>query len=136
VAIWALSVGTRIGNSGKPYEYVETDTMVLDDGTDGSAATELVPAVHLGVEILGAFQHSTTGLVSRLKRRIGTTDKPMLGRINSQPSKVNKQVKAFSIAEPTPEDMALARTKRDMIKAHTEVIRARAQASEDAEAFS
>ena len=109
IAIWATGQGSRQGTNGKPYPYVETDTMVLD-----GEVTELITEVP---SVLPAFQHSTTGLVARLKGRIGNP-KPMIGRMNSQPSRVNRDVLAYSIAEPTAADM-------DIIRKHEALIRAK-----------
>lgn len=138
VAIWADSTDTRKGDSGM-YPFVETDTMVLDDGEAGGVFTELVPSVYDGEDvvplILEGFQHSTTGLVSRLKPRIGRKVTPLIGRVNSQPSKVNKRVLAYSIATPDENDMATARSLRSVIVAHTEARRAAKQKSEDTAAF-
>lgn len=137
VAIWADSSGTRKGDSGT-YTFVETDTMVLDDGVDGTVGTDIVPFTG-GKDgepiLLEGFQHSTTGLVSRLKGRIGRKTTPMLGRINSQPSKVNKRVLAYSIAEPTEYDKDVARALRQAIIVHTATRVERAQKADDTAAF-
>lgn len=137
VAIWADSTDMRKGDSGM-YAFVETDTMVLDDGEAGGVFTELVPSVEEGedgVQLLEGFQHSTTGLVSRLKPRIGRKVTPLIGRVNSQPSKVNKRVLAYSIATPEENDMVTARRLRSVIVAHTEARQAAKQKNEDTAAF-
>ena len=112
VAIWVTGKGTRESKtSGKQYEYCETVTLVLDNGLDGTKVTDLVPAAP---HTLDGFQHSTGGLVARLRTRVGTP-KPLVGRINSQPSKVNKQVRAYGISEPTEGDVAIVQANRALI---------------------
>lgn len=120
VAIWAQSHGTRPGERGA-YTFVETTTLVLDDGPDGDQATELVGTAvpeegkpGEGVRLDG-FQYSTEGLVARLKPRVEGKNKagvrlstrPMLGRINTRKStKVKGGAPAFSIAPATEDEKA------------------------------
>ena len=128
LAIWALSEGTRKNDEGKPYPFVETITVTLDDGPDGLDAPgwseDAARLVEPGVQRLDKFQHSTGGLVSRLQKRLtGKTKdgvplrfRPLIGRINTQPSSRNKHVPAFSIATPSDTDRETIRTHGDMIR--------------------
>jgi hypothetical protein len=140
LAIWALSTGERKNDEGKLYPFVETVTLVLDDGPDGSQTDELVGPAPVKLE---GFQHSTTGLVSRLLKRVEGTNakgvrlkyRPMVGRLNTQASSRNKNVPAFSIAEPTAADMDIVRKHKDMILSINKGLEAADKASEDSEAF-
>jgi hypothetical protein len=118
LAIWALSKGERKNDEGKLYPFVETVTLVLDDGPDGSQTDELVGPAPVKLE---GFQHSTTGLVSRLLKRVEGTNA--------------KNVPAFSIAEPTAADMDIVRKHKDMILSINKGLEAADKASEDSEAF-
>lgn len=121
VAIWTTGkVGQRRSAEGKAYEWVETITLVLDDGPNGYQETRpddngdmsenLVPSVDVdGPQRLDNFQWSAGGLVARLKPRAAAkATKPMLGRINSQRNKVKGRAASWSIASPTDEDKAIA----------------------------
>lgn len=140
LAIWAVSKGERKNDEGKLYPFVETVTLVLDNGPDGSQTDELVGPAPVKLE---GFQHSTTGLVSRLLKRVdGTSAKgvklryrPMVGRLNTQASSRNKNVPAFSISEPTADDMVVARKYKDMILAINAELEAKDKSAEDDEAF-
>lgn len=113
LAIWARSHGTRTGDRG-PYTFVETTTLVLDDGPDGDQFTELVGPAEPGEGVrLDGFQYSTEGLTSRLKPRVEgknkagvpLADRPMLGRINTKAStKVKGGSPAWSIAPATDDE--------------------------------
>lgn len=139
VAIWALKNGTRKGDSGV-YPFVETVTLVLDNGPDGKQTDDLVGPAPVKLE---GFQHSTVGLVSRLGKRVDGTNargirtkyRPLIGRINTQASKVNKNVAAFSIAEVTAEDMVIVRKYQEMIKGVNAALEAADAKSEDDAAF-
>lgn len=139
VAIWALDKGEAVSTTNnKKYPFIETVTFVLDDGVDGDKISELVPEAPRELE----FRHSTTGLVARLRGRVGRVDadnkpvfKPMLGRINSQPSRANKKVLAYSIAEPTDYDRAVANDHETAIRAISARLTKEAAKSEDTEAF-
>lgn len=153
VAIWPTGVkGTRKGTNGQPYTWVETVTLVLDEspndqdwltgqnGWDSQAAELVGPAPFR----LDKFQHSTTGLVARLEKRIDGKNqagvplrfRPMIGRMNTQPSSVNKNVAAFSISEMTDEDRQgpLQRHKALIISINKE-LEAAAKNAEDSAAF-
>lgn len=129
VAIWNTGKeGTRKSETGAVYPYVETVTLVLDDGPDDWYATNikrlaidgksdptigtddcLVPSVRLeGPQRLDDFQWSATGVYSRAsKRKVG--DKPLIGRINSKKNSKKGFSDAWSIAEMTEDDKAIAR---------------------------
>jgi hypothetical protein len=151
VAIWAQENGTRKNDKGKEYPFVSTLTLVLDEGPNGQAwltgtdgwaadASQVIPASPVRLE---EFQHSTGGLVARLQKRVtGLSAKgvplrfrPMIGRMNTQPSSQNKNVAAFSISEPTAADMTVARKYKDMITAINAELEAKESTDEDAKAF-
>lgn len=110
VGIFALKKGTAEGDSGE-YPFIETVTVVLDDGKDGDKVTELVGPAPQIID----FRHSTGYLVKTLDRRVNGIDqhdrplweRPYVGRIDSQPSKRNKKVLAYAIREPEEGDRAL-----------------------------
>jgi len=151
VAIWAQSNGTRRNDKGKEYPYVSTLTLVLDDGPDAKAwaagtngwAEDAASIVGPAPVRLEDFQHSTGGLVARLVKRVKGANaagvplkyRPMVGRINTQPSSNNKNVAAFSISEPTVEDMVIARKHAEMIKGINKEMEDKDKADETAEAF-
>ncbi len=140
VAIWAQKNGARKNDSGKEYPYVETLTLVLDDGPDGTQTDDLVGPAPVQ---LREFQHSTSGLVARLAKRVEGVNakgvklryRPMIGRMNTQPSKQNKNVAAFSIAEPTATAMEIARNHKALILSINAELEAADQKAADAEAF-
>jgi hypothetical protein len=140
VAIWAQENGTRTNDKGKTYPYVQTLTLVLDNGPDGTQVDDTVGNAPVRLE---DFQHSTGGLVARLSKRVtGKSPKgvplkyrPMIGRMNTQASSQNKNVPAFSISEPTPEDMVKAREYKAMITAINAELEAADAKDEDAKAF-
>ena len=115
VAIWNTGKhGTRKSDSGTEYPYVETLTLVLDDGPTWSGTRpdgdpNLVPSVaESGPQRLDDFQWSATGIYSRAsKRKVG--DKPMIGRINSKKNAKKGFSDAWSIAEMTEDDKVTAR---------------------------
>ena len=129
VAIWNTGkTGTRKSDNGTEYPYVETVTLVLDDGPGDWYATNikrmaidgkgdpttgtddcLVPSVRLnGPQRLDDFQWSAVGVYSRAsKRKVG--DRPMIGRINSKKNAKKGFSDAWSIAEMTEEDKVTAR---------------------------
>jgi hypothetical protein len=141
VAIWAVEngVGQSTTTAGKTYGYTETITLVLDDGPDGTQTDELIGAAPVRLEM----RHSTTGLHSRLKPRVDGVNakgiklrfRPMVGRINTQESKNSKNQAAFSISDPSPEDMVTARKYKDMILSINQELEAKAASDEDSAAF-
>ena len=138
VAIWNTGkTGERKNDRGEMYPYVETVTLVLDDGPDGWSAKRfdgdpnLVPSVaENGPQRLDGFQWSTKGVYSRTtNRRVG--DRPMIGRINSMKNKSKGMNDAWSIAEMTEDDRVVARQFTDQFRAITQEM----QAAADNEAF-
>lgn len=140
VAIWNTGKeGTRVSQAtNKPYPYVETITLVLDDGPDGYQAKRadgdpnLVPSVAAeGPQRLDGFQWSASGLYARVsKRKVG--DRPMIGRINSRKNAIKGMADAWSIAEMTEDDRVIARKHVGLFKEIT----AELQKAQDNEAFS
>lgn len=132
LAIWVTGEGKRKNDRGEFYPYVETVTVALDEGPNGQdwltgsngwseEASTLIPA---SPARLDKFQHSTGGLVGRLLPRLTGRNRegvplrfrPMIGRINTQPSKANKHVPAYSIAKPTDADRAIVEAHGDYIR--------------------
>jgi hypothetical protein len=140
VAIWAQSAGSRKNDKGKDYPFVQTLTLVLDNGPDGDQTDEVIGSAPVRLD---DFQHSTTGLVARLQKRVTGVNakgvalkyRPMIGRMNTQASSQNKNVAAFSISEPTPADMMVARKYKDMIMAINAELEAKDTQAEDEAAF-
>lgn len=139
VAVWALKNGTGT-KDGKRYDYVETITLVLDDGPDGNYVSELVgPAP----QRLNGFQHSTGGMVSRMKGRVDGKNKagvklkyrPMIGRVNTQPSGPNPALAAYSISPPTDADREIVNRYKDMIIDINKELEAKDAEASDAAAF-
>lgn len=130
VLVWATGKhGQRKGANGKPYDWYETITLVLDDGpnwtgrkiVDGDSKPILVPAVaDEGPQRLDPFQWSTGGMTSRLANRVQgdkpKSFKPFLGRINSRPNSQKGFNASWSIAEPTADDKATAVRYAGLIK--------------------
>jgi len=122
VAIWAQKAGTgKSKTNSEPYPYVETITLVLDDGVPGAEWQGNASYPENTAQLVGdapvrldKFQHSTKGMVARLERRltgknkagIPFTMRPYIGRMNTQPSSQNKNVAAYSISDMTDEDKA------------------------------
>lgn len=141
VAIWALENGTAVSTTqaGKTYGFTETVTLVLDDGPNGGQTDELVGPAPVKLTL----RHSTVGLHSRLKPRVTGTNakgiklkyRPIIGRINTQESKNSKNQAAFSISEPTAEDMVTARKYKDMITSINAELEAEDASAETEAAF-
>lgn len=139
VAVWVTGKkGTRKSTDGKDYAWVETTTLVLDDGPTGDSAETAVRDGEVGENRVGPapallenFQWSTNGMTSRLIPRIGKVDpttgernfKPMIGRINSQPNKVKGRSASWSISAPTDSDRNTVRANAEQLKAVTEQIK-------------
>jgi hypothetical protein len=132
VAIWVTGKqGERKSDipGNKSYEWIETITLVLDDGPDGSSFTDLVPAAP---QRLDAFQLSFSGATARLKPRINLRGKdgqpsykPMIGRVNSRKNKVKGMSDSWSIASPTPEEAAFVTANHaDRLRAITAEVKA------------
>jgi hypothetical protein len=161
VAIWVTGRhGTRVGKSpgSKPYAWYETTTLVLDDGpawdgykvVDGERKPMLIDSVAEHGPQRIEFQYGQSGLTKRLEGRVHIsvamppvnqevndkpkTFKPMVGRINSRANSIKGFNAAWSIAEPTDEDRAIAVKNADLIRQITAELKA-AQKSEDEAAF-
>lgn len=113
VAIFVTGrTGTRKSEAdGKPYTWVETVTLVLDNGPNGDLVTDLAPETSPeNPVILDGLQWSTKGMVSRLEPRVNAKNaRPLRGRINSRKNAKRGFADSWSISEPTDEDKALSR---------------------------
>lgn len=123
VLIWPTGKhGQRKGTNGKPYDWYETTTLVIDDGpawtgkkiVDGEQVPMLVPSVaEEGPQRLDAFQYSQGGLTARLANMVAgdkpKSYRPMLGRINSRKNSQPGFSASWSIGKPTDEDRAKAK---------------------------
>lgn len=148
VAVWAKEKGTAKGDSG-PYDYVETVTLVLDDGLDGQQFTDLIGPAPVRLDL----RHSTSGMSSRLKPRVDGVGKPrevdgqilpgvplrfrpMIGRINSQPNtKFRTGSPAFSISLPTEADRVIIKAAEGTIVAINQELETKAREAAEAAAF-
>jgi len=150
VAIWVTGKhGTRTSEStSKTYGWVETITMALDDGTDGTKghgdASDGEPFLvgPAPAEAVG-FQWSAEGMYARLYPRIKLVDaagnpdyRPTIGRINRRKNTKKGFSDSWSIGKPTDEDKALVRKLADRIKATTARVQAEREEAVNAEAFS
>lgn len=142
VAIWNTGkTGTRKNDRGESYPYVETVTLVLDDGPAAWQATRFDDQPNLvasvaqeGPQRLDGFQWSALGIRSRAEKRpVG--GKPMIGRINSKPNKTKGMSPPWNIAEMTEDDKVTAREHRDLLISITEELAKAAQKHSDDEAF-
>jgi hypothetical protein len=143
--------GTRPGENGKAYEWVETYTVVLDDGPEGwqaqvmdmdsgSMVPNLVDSVELdGVQVLKGFQWSAGGVVARLKGKSPAENNGvpvgLLGRIDAKAQK--GRAAAWRPNPPTEADKARAvepEIKAARLKARDEIVAA-LKASEVEDAF-
>jgi hypothetical protein len=148
VAVWVTGkTGKRVSADGKPYPYVETVTLVLDDGPEwtGKRQDGTPNLVGTAPAQLDNFQWSTEGMVARLTPRINAKHaesgepnyRPMVGRINSRKNKVKGYSDSWSIAAPSEDDKALLRTpevKAQLARITAEVTKLRAE-TEDQAAF-
>lgn len=142
--------GTRQGENG-PYVWMETVTVVLDDGPDGwqpmvmnydtsTMVPNLVPSVaEEGPQVLTNFQWSAGGVVARLQGKDPKSNngvpKGLLGRIDAKAMK--GKAAAWRPNPPTDEDSALAvqpDIKAVRIKARQVIVDA-FKVSEDGDAF-
>jgi len=95
--------GQRISKTtGQPYDYIQCDVTVLD-----GPATDKIPGAGgtIDVQLTGA------ALLPGLLGKVGKGGKAqlVLGRMTSGPSRVNKDVPAYWLSEPTETDRQLAR---------------------------
>lgn len=138
--------GKRPGANGKPYDWYETTTVVLDDspagyqdmGRDdhGNPRENLVPSVDAeGAQVLTNFQWSAGGLTARLAKKLpGKDGKPgsLLGRINSRPGKGGNNP-SWSISAPTEADMVQARKfTAECTEARQAIVDANTKSAEEA----
>jgi hypothetical protein len=152
VAIWPTGkTGEREGENGKPYPWIETVTVALDDGPDGDKGVGLTsdreeflvgPA---GTEdaIAWGIQWSATGVYSRVFPKLGakladgTPDyRPVVGRINRRKNAKKGLADSWSLGKPTDADREILRARLDVIKRVSGEVKAKAQAAEDTAAFS
>lgn len=144
--------GTRMGENGKPYTWMETYTVVLDDGPEGWSKTmtvidengsmvpNLVPSVeHEGVQVLKNFQWSAGGVVARLAGKAPADNNGvpvgLLGRIDAKAQK--GKAAAWRPNPPTEADTARAvepETKAARLAARKEIVDA-FKVSQDGDAF-
>lgn len=124
--------------TGKMYPWIETTTVVLDDGPEGASFTDLVPSVAAeGPVVLTGFQWSAAGLVARLNPKVGDPKVPgILGRINSMKNKQRGMADAWSIAPPTEDEMNVGRQHADVLTAARNAIKDARAAVADENAFS
>lgn len=138
--------GQRQGENGKPYDWYETTTVVLDDGPrgwqeqvvgeGGELQDNLVPSVdENGPQVLRKFQWSSGGIASRLAQKLpDASGKPgsQVGRINSRPNAKKGMAPSWSIGKPTEEDMVTARRHRELCAAErAEIVSANVQAADE-----
>lgn len=135
--------------TGKPYDWYETTTVVLDDGPngwqesvlddDGDPTPNAVPSVaENGPQVLVDFQWSAGGYTSRLKAKLPKADgKPgsVLGRVNSRKNKNKGMNASWSISSPTEEDMKVARSFTAQCKEARDAIVAAHEAQQNEAAF-
>lgn len=102
IVIDVLSLDTKKGQDGEDYPYAECNVIVLD-GEPIPGLLDTVPGVSEGMHI------SATGVFGQIKGFAGK-GKPFLARLDSVPSKRNKQIKVMGVRkhEVTETDKALA----------------------------
>jgi hypothetical protein len=156
VAVWVTGKHGVEKGTDKPYEWVETITIALDDpkgvqdwdemvkNKEKDLVPTLVPSVvQNGPHRLDALRWSTTGTVTRLKPRIDLKDKktqepvyrPLIGRVDEMVAKQGSNPWTFKPA--TPEDLAYIRENfADLIRKTTiEVKGKREGTGSDEQAF-
>lgn len=139
VAIWAISNGEAPGKRGKPYGYTETVTLALDDGPDSDRYDELVGRAPSRV----AMRHSTGYIHTKLKDRVTGKNgdgvplrwRPLIGRVNTQPSNDNEDVAAFGLAPKEPSDVAIIQRHKALIISINKEMEANEAKAEDKAAF-
>jgi hypothetical protein len=140
VAIWAKEVGTAKGNNGDPYTYVETITVALDDGPNGDQVHELVGPAPYRVDM----RHSTGYLTAKLKARVTAKHpvsgvpqrfRPLIGRVDTQPSKNNKNLAAYGWKPMTEDDKAIVEQHKDLIISINQELEQAAEDEKNAAAF-
>lgn len=89
------------GNDGTPYQHITGDVIVID-----GEATEQLPGPF--PYVVDDMRVSSEFCVNQLRPAL-RKGRMLLGTVNSQPSKFNKNVKAYSIGTPTEADSLKAR---------------------------
>jgi len=153
VAIWPTGkTGTRPSEQAgqDPYPWVETITMALDDGPDGTAGTGnrsdkapyLVGPAGTPEAVAEAFQWSATGVYSRVQPRIrkkladGEPDyRPVIGRINRRKNAKKGFSDSWSLGKPTEDDKPTVKAHEQAIRAMTARVAKERGEAEDAAAF-
>jgi len=102
--VWAMEKSTESGTTG-PYTMIVSDVVVLD----GEITDTMRALGYQSVPFLSARMHlSNKQIAEKLSARVGN-GKPLLTRVTSKPSKINRSVLAFWFSEPTEEDKGIAR---------------------------
>lgn len=153
VAIWPTGkTGTRIGENGQEYPWVETYSMVLDNGTTtlqevaitgGGDRSDGEPyLVGEAPALAEGIQWSATGVYSRVAPRLtkrlpdGTVDyRPVVGRINRRKNAKKGLADSWSLSKPTEEDRPKIRALESELMAMTQRVRGERQADSDKAAF-
>jgi hypothetical protein len=94
------SKGQALGANG-PYDFVTGDMLVLSGDT-----TDKIDMSKGPFEVVG--QRISCGMINQIMPHL-RTKKMVFGRVNSQPSRQNRQVMAYRLIEPTPEEVTKAR---------------------------
>lgn len=137
--------GTDQGENGS-YPWYQSTTVVLDDGPkgwqsevpdkDGDPIENLVPSVSEdGMQVLQNLRWSTGGTVARMKNKLPSADgtpRGILGRINV---KKGKGAASWSIAAPTEDELALARTFNPQLRKVRDELAAQIRERMDSAAF-
>lgn len=92
-------VTAKSRQNGEQYEKVIADVLVIDGPTTDKMPQ--IPATLLD-------QHISAGSVKMAIQGMIGKGKPVLGRVNSQPSQYNRQVKAYGLSDPTDQDKRAA----------------------------
>jgi len=102
--VWAMEKSVETGTTG-PYAMIVSDVVVLDgeiSDTMRSLGYQAVPFVSMRMHL------SNKQIAEKLNSRVGN-GKPLLTRVTSKPSKINRSVLAFWFSEPSEEDKSVAR---------------------------
>jgi hypothetical protein len=150
VAIWPTGkTGTRPSEQAgqDPYPWVETITMALDDGPDGTAGEGMTSdktpyLVGPAPATADAFQWSATGVFTRVAPRLrkkmadGSPDyRPVIGRINRRKNAKKGFSDSWSLGKPVESDRELVRQHEAAIRKMTAQVAAARGEAEDAAAF-
>ncbi len=152
VAIWPTGkTGTRQGENGKDYPWIETLTLALDDGPDGDKGVGLTSdreefLVGPAPAHAEGLQWSAAGVYSRVRPKLGKTIqlddgstvpdyRPVCGRINRRKNAKKGLADSWSLGKPTDEDREILRANADVIKRMTAKVKADAEKAGDEAAF-